>query len=298
MLSLACGILDAHKVDEKCIAAQYHKWFLSRPFDIGLATRSSVCYDNAAAMIEAALAHDSACVEKFGTRNLSNGMLMRVAPIGVLCAPMLAKWHKRGSVNSVAIVRNIAAIVQLDTRLTHASREALAYSTAYVTLLAHAVWEGSIENALKCLDAWHADNERKRDGGGGGGGGGDGDWHTIMVAGLNGTALAHSPTELIGDVRIAFQLAVYYAQRANSVSFESALLATVSLGGDTDTNACIVGALCGPLAAMSIPLAWKKAVVAAAPERYQRHAPCKWIGNLSELALQLVHAGDCGGCKK
>lgn len=54
--------------------------------------------------------------------------------------------------------------------------------------------------------------------------------------------LPQTCTREIGHVRWAFTLAIYFL-RNPSVSYEDAICQTLQKGGDTDTNACIVGGL-------------------------------------------------------
>ena len=52
-----------------------------------------------------------------------------------------------------------------------------------------------------------------------------------------------STTECQGYVKIGFQRAIYHLR--NQSSYEEAMRSVISAGGDTDTNACIVGGLIG-----------------------------------------------------
>lgn len=75
----------------------------------------------------------------------------------------------------------------------------------------------------------------------------------------------------IGFVRHAFHLTCYYA--AQATSFEEALVAVVGMGGDTDTNAAIVGAfLGGALGEDAIPQRWRDVVDAYHPDMANRPA--------------------------
>jgi ADP-ribosylglycohydrolase len=51
-------------------------------------------------------------------------------------------------------------------------------------------------------------------------------------------------TEQIGHVRWAFVMAFYFARHPH-ISYEEALRTVLQKGGDTDTNACIVGGMVG-----------------------------------------------------
>ncbi len=68
------------------------------------------------------------------------------------------------------------------------------------------------------------------------------------------------------------------------------MVSTVMLGGDTDTNGAIVGALVGARDGMStIPEAWRSAVLRCRPE----HRPAMYVPwDLPQLAAQLVEVGS------
>ena len=66
-------------------------------------------------------------------------------------------------------------------------------------------------------------------------------------------------TDNIGHVRWGFALAFYFLQNPE-ITFEQAIRETLLKGGDTDTNAAIVGGLVGCY--QSVPEAWQEAVLA------------------------------------
>jgi ADP-ribosyl-[dinitrogen reductase] hydrolase len=255
------------------IAQAYHEWYLSEPFDIGRATKNAVSKTNSKAMKDAALLFDRKCIKEHGEPNLSNGMLMRLAPMGILCSTIL------GSHDSWQLIQHL---VSQDTSLTHGSQEALGYSTAYVVLLAFAIKDGTLQSGIDFL--------RKNSNI-------IGDWSHVLAEGLRpGARLAHAPTELIGDVRIAFQLAVRKASmvEAGTMLFSEALISTVSLGGDCDTNCAIVGALCGAVLPLDskIPKIWTDAISNVigydAYDRASQHLPNQLIKQLPQVAELLL----------
>lgn len=67
-------------------------------------------------------------------------------------------------------------------------------------------------------------------------------------------------TEMIGFILIAFSYAFYYLK--NEYTYEEAIKAMLLCGGDTDTNAAIVGGLLGACYGIdSIPVEWRDAVL-------------------------------------
>ena len=121
-----------------------------------------------------------------------------------------------------------------------------------------------------------------------------------MAAALTTAALeppAFQPDE--GHVVIALQNAFYQAYHASS--FEEGLVATVMGGGDTDTNAAIVGALLGAIYGVAaIPEQWRTAVLQCRPERgrpgVRQHRPeVYWPVDALAVAEVLLHTGTSAG---
>lgn len=72
--------------------------------------------------------------------------------------------------------------------------------------------------------------------------------------------------ESAGHVRVAFRLAFWHLLHATS--YEASLVDVVNRGGDSDTNACIVGALLGAhFGLAAIPERWVDIVLRAAIDR-------------------------------
>jgi hypothetical protein len=121
---------------------------------------------------------------------------------------------------------------------------------------------------------------------------------------LGGVVVPYEP--MIGFVRIAFTHA--FRHLAKGSSYVEALRETLAGGGDTDTNACIVGGLLGARwGADAIPIAMRAAVlgcdtakgrVPRPDELHPRAAPSLVCSLLSrsrearENAVGSVHAAD------
>lgn len=87
----------------------------------------------------------------------------------------------------------------------------------------------------------------------------------------------------MGHVDIAFRNAFYHLNRGSS--FEHAIVDTIRKGGDTDTNAAIVGALMGAYRGIeNIPVCWLDTVINCVPDR-----PAEYhTKNILELADKLL----------
>ena len=290
LLTLANAVMRTRSVDQQSIAEAYRHWCRSDPFDIGETTRNSFSQETTALMLKASQELDDASMVHYKDHAMSNGMLMRISPIGIVVAGYM--MGKR--VLDDTDYRVIVEMVKKDTYLSHHSENALAYAVAYVVLLAHCVIHGDMVKGIQFLDQYH---DKKA-----------GDWEAILKNGLDGKAkLAHDPKEKMGDSRIAFQLAVrkadlvsrFYKQQSPSDSksrimdFSEAIVSTVKLGGDTDTNACIVGALCGAVTGLAeIPDQWANSISSVEMcQRYIDYPINMYTKTLTTVATQLFTIG-------
>lgn len=218
-------------------AAHYARWVASGPFDIGITTRKAMgcLHDPAAAararehgvalvMTEAA----AACNQ--GSK--ANGSLMRATPLGV--------WGATRSDEA------LIAATQDDARLSHPNASCVEAAVAYVLAIASLVRApGDAERAIAVASGWasaHAGEEVRG-------------WLADARAGVH---VPCSPQD--GFVRIAFTHA--FRHLASGTPYVDALREMLAGGGDTDTNACIVGGLLGARwGASAIPEAMKAAVL-------------------------------------
>jgi ADP-ribosyl-[dinitrogen reductase] hydrolase len=219
-LCLAHALAKSRSFDSEKIARKYADWIRSKPFDVGATTRHSlgcfldpnwkdVCSTEgyAAGMAQAAYYK---CLE-----SKANGSLMRATPIGI--------WGHKLKTNDLAL------IAREDSRLSHPNkscRDAVAcYSIAIAHLMNH---PGDREGAFAKVKEWaviHAVAEVN-------------EW--LNDARQNVEAPYHPQ---IGFIKIAFTHA--FRHLLLGTNFFEAIRETLSGGGDTDTNACIVGGLVG-----------------------------------------------------
>lgn len=181
----------------------------------------------------------------------ANGALMRVSPISIAYA---------GTPESAA------HFARLDASLTHPNTYVGEINAAYTAALA-AIVAGT--NPVSALLAHAGPLESEV------------------------TGFLDSPPENVeereGFVRHAFNLVCFHA--ANPATFEEALVSVVGLGGDTDTNAAIVGAfLGGAMGEEAIPQRWRDVIgayrpdMSARPEEYSPHDFTALVDGLLALA--------------
>lgn len=194
----------------EAIAANYIAWHRSIPFDMGMTCGRALAFAESAADAQANAMRYSMLSE-------ANGALMRSAPIAV--------WAAIGGADPWA------AAVQ-DARLTHPSRPCLEANALYCVALTHLLRNhgdavGAVEAAEQrsseccdCVRTWLLEESIK--------------------------PLEQIECHMhIGHVRHAFVLAFRFLRSATC--YEVAVRETLLKGGDTDTNAKIVGNMMGAL---------------------------------------------------
>ena len=236
-MSLLNALVEAPDAPRAAAAEHYHRWVLSDPFDIGVTTaRSLGCLrDPAWAARARAAGIEVAMTEAARERCMpskANGSLMRATPLGVWGAAR----------DDHALVR----AAREDALLSHPNPACVDACVAYVLAIASLVREpGHVQRALDTATAWtegQACDEVK----------------TWLAEAAAGTVVPYTPQD--GFVRIAFTHAFRHLRLGTS--YVDALRETLAGGGDTDTNACIVGGLLGARwGAEAIPEAMRSAVL-------------------------------------
>ena len=188
------------------------------------------------------------------TESESNGSLMRVSPVGVWAAGNAAR---------------AARAAREDSALTHKNPVCVEACAAYAAAIAVGIAGGTRE----AMRAAALDNCRGR--------------------AREAIASGKPPDDYfthMGWVLVSLQNAFFHLQKS---SFEEALVATVSAGGDTDTNAAVCGALLGAaLGRSAIPARWilpvlacRSTVDAGAP---RPRPSAYWPDDILELAEALL----------
>lgn len=238
-MSLLHALVESPAEPTTAAAVRYARWVDSRPFDIGATTAASLgClrrHEHAAqaethgiARVMAAVARERCYASK------ANGSLMRATPLGV--------WGAAREVGTVI------EATMADARLSHPNPACVGAAVAYVLAIRQLVRApgdvaGAIEQARTALDRDIFAEPRE--------------W---LEEATNGARVAYTPMD--GFVRIAFTHA--FRHLAAGTSWLDALAETLAGGGDTDTNACIVGGLLGARwGASAIPQAMRDAVTSS-----------------------------------
>lgn len=172
----------------------------------------------------------SALRGQFNENSQANGALMRISPVAIA-------YH--------ADPARAASLARTDAALTHPNSYCLDVNAIWTGVLAGVIGTGA--DPVELLRTYGC----------------------AEVMESTGDEFGAEPTDVMekqGWVRHAFALTVHEAVRGGS--FEEALVRTIGRGGDSDTNAAIVGAFLGGVhGAAAIPQRWRDQIDHCRPLR-------------------------------
>lgn len=262
-LALARALIGAQEYPIESAARNYLRWISSSPFDVGNATRMAMdCRRQEPTPLHMQMRANAL---QHNQESKANGALMRSSPLGI--------W-------SVCLDERAAVDAALsDAGLTHPNPTCQWANAAYVCALRHLTLfpgdaPGAFQAALRALTQ-DADSNASA---------------TEVKAWLEDAQAGRLPNchPMAGFVRIAFTHAFFHLVKESS--FETALRSTLAGGGDTDTNACIVGALVGALYGIKgIPVGLIEGVLQC--DTRLGHARPAWLqaGDALDLAARLCN---------
>ena len=250
-LCLARSLAQHHRYDEDDVASRYIAWCRGNPPDCGGTTRRAFGEltppgASIAATVRARALRDSQ----------ANGALMRVSPLAIF-----------GSTLDPESLHQLAAA---DASLSHPHDVCVAANQVFCFAISYALRTGATgpevyETTLAFARATPSCTE------------------VIPTLELARRTLPDDAFTNMGWVRHALQAAFH--QLLHARDFEQALVDVIGLGGDTDTNGCIAGALLGSVFGVEgIPSRWVDVVRACRPQRPEVF----WCGDLDALALALL----------
>ena len=238
--ALAGGGFDLER-----IALSYAKWIDSPPFDIGTTTRNGLgcTHESHWAAVCRKDGYAVAMTRAAAERNMgskANGSLMRAAPLGV--------WGASAdcSTGSEIDVRRLAECAIADSRLSHPNPSAADAVACYAIAIAQLIrTPGDRDAAFAAAEAWAAESAEP-------------EVRSWLDDARRGELIPY--VQQIGYVRIGFTHA--FRHLIAGTDYVPAIRETIAGGGDTDTNACIVGGLIGAACgADSIPAAMREKVL-------------------------------------
>jgi len=251
-LALAQALSPSEPYNANRVASQYRRWMLSSPFDVGNATRAAMSEGEPGSTGVAAIFQSRASSNNLQSK--ANGSLMRATPIGI--------W---GASKSLGDTINAALI---DAQLSHPNPTCQWAGVAYVVAIRHLILnQGDNKGAVFAAEAalQSADSDEVR----------------IWLQDARGGNLPKYHPQA-GFVRIGFTHAFYHFLSGHT--YVQALRETLLGGGDTDTNACIVGGLIGANGGIEgIPVAMREALLGC-DSRKGRPRP-DWLSSRNVLIL-------------
>jgi ADP-ribosylglycohydrolase len=263
-LCLAQALADSEKFDLEKIARNYARWIESRPFDIGFTTMKTLgCVKNPEQRAECERLGYAVVMNRIAQQccmdSKANGSLMRCAPLGI--------W------GSQLPPEKLADYAIADSRLSHANESCCHAVACYVIAIASLIENlGDNVKAFKQAVNWanqHACQEVRR-------------W--LQQAKENVDVPYHPQA---GFIKIAFVHA--FRHLLLDTPFQEALQETLYGGGDTDTNACIVGGLMGARwGAEQLPDEMKTAVLHCDTRRGQPRPDFLHTTQLPKLTERLL----------
>ena len=205
---------------EEAVAEAYRAWFRSGPFDVGQ-TISNACFISEDEYVKGFLAETvRKRVKKVNFWSESNGAMMRCIPMAIWLRGV--EWKKA------------IEMIKAETTLTHSSPAAIDANVAYLLAVRYLLMNpGGIKGAIAAAESYIY-------------GGADPkviEWYNQSREDIRMKKYVAKPK--IGHVRHAFMLAFYHLRKASG--FKEAMEHTLLAGGDTDTNAAIVGGMIGAL---------------------------------------------------
>jgi ADP-ribosylglycohydrolase len=221
------------------VATAYTSWFRSNPFDCGM-TCARAMQDSAQHRypIAAGPGPGLEMMYRAAVRSQpseANGALMRSTPIAI--------WTARTSVPVTCMA------ARLDAMLTHPSRVTQDCNALYCAAIAHLIRTPGDHDGALSLAIQLAEDEACRKVRG---------W---MKDALSEESALESGHPNVGHVRWGFTSA--FRHLALNSDYSTGMAETLVAGGDTDTNACIVGGMLGALHGRSgLPADMERTVLA------------------------------------
>ncbi len=239
-LCLAQALAESQEFEIESIAKNYARWVDSNPFDIGNTTSDSLgsyaqpqWHEILAKQGYAAVMTQAAARRCMTSK--SNGSLMRCSPLGI--------WGYRLS------DEELASFARQDSQLSHPHPSCCYAVACYTIAIASLMREFGDRNvAFNRAKCWLESQEESA----------NQEVLSWLSDAENNVNIEYSPQD--GFVKIAFTHAFRHLLLGSD--YEEAIVETLTGGGDTDTNACIVGGLIGAsCGADSIPESMKSSVL-------------------------------------
>jgi ADP-ribosylglycohydrolase len=200
------------KYDSEQVAKAYCQWFLSLPFDLSYSTLHVL--GSVERIHEDVAQQMMGHAQRMNSEAKSNACMMRAAPLGVIAIRMS--------------IDETIQMVEKDVRLTHPHPVCIDATTAYVLAIRHLIlYRYDALGAVRLVGQFLYNRNPEVE-----------SWFERAILGYLPDSYPHSDF-----ARDAFIYSFHYLYQ--TAPYEAALKEILFKGGDTDTNACIVGGLLG-----------------------------------------------------
>lgn len=226
-LCLLAALVDGYDLPQfpiDLIASRYIEWFKSTPFDIGNTTQTA--FDGATSADD--IYDNVAC---YNNDSASNGSLMRCVPLAIVL------MHKP--------IPLMFELIALEVQLTHSNPVVIECTQIYCLMIATILTHRLDDNGNKITGVQILDAVQP---------------HTNLIKPWLDTARQLTRLDdyggvllCVGFVKHAFTLVVFFLEHMADYTYEEAIKVTLMLGGDTDTNAKIVGNIFGAFYGDCVP---------------------------------------------
>jgi ADP-ribosyl-[dinitrogen reductase] hydrolase len=259
LLNGLCGTLPEFSMES--IAHYYKLWIRSDPFDLGRTCRSSLgeLYNRDPPLVPSVLA----AAEQYNKSSQSNGSFMRCSPLAVWCRNLPSE--------------DLVKVVQKESSFTHSNQTIQQAQSYYVlglaSLIQHPKDKARALNIANDYLRSHCNDEVKA-------------WVSDIQ---NSPPMPGSPN--MGHAKIAFDH-TFRQLNKQEISFVDAMAEVLSIGGDTDTNACIVGAMIGCYVGYNnLPIEWKTKVENFNPREDGIQRPLEFLdqSKVKNQVIQIFH---------
>lgn len=244
MLSLLRSLAEKRGYHQEDVARNYITWYHSHPPDIGNTTRQALDKSRSSQdMVQKAHVNHS---------SLSNGALMRIAPLGV--------WGAKFS------DEQLWQIVKLECNLTHSNPIVIDFCFLYVLAIKYSILGFSKEDIYQHLQRMASTPRVGK---------------TLETARVkpepiyvyspeHGEKFVNTDEAATGYIGTAFQNAIY--EFMNGTNYGDSIIRIIQRGADTDTNAAIAGGLLGAYYGIrAIDQRWVHTVNTCECDRYMKH---------------------------
>lgn len=211
------SLLKRKTYDINHIVKIFYKWYNSGPFDIGKATTDAFCKGNCREDMKLNASRQS----------LSNGCLMKISALGAL-----KYLFPTDNISLEVVAKEVCELTNPNAICVDMSICYLeAINTAIKTGNPHKIYKKALDKAKLPITKMILEDAKTKY------------MPVKLINNQNQIEEIEPESSYQGYIGVAFQNAFYHL--LNTKNYTDVMIHTIGMGGDTDTNGCIAGALFG-----------------------------------------------------